>query len=106
MWAWVRTRPSTAAASKGKGCRLRSRTDLLPWNIPQSIRSFADSVFTRELEPVTVPAAPQKVRVGMVSGSSRGGVPPMIPPGPDTSVGWGGVAGDPGGRQPPVRWAV
>ncbi len=74
MWAWVRSRKSTVFASKGNGCQFRARTDLLPWNNPQSIRNCVEAVFTRELEPVTVPAAPQNVRVDM--DSSRVGVRP------------------------------
>ena len=58
MWAWVSTRKSIAAGSKGKSLVLSSFTDRLPWYRPQSIRKRASSDSISEQDPVTVPAAP------------------------------------------------
>ena len=59
-WAWVRTTASRSAGSKPNGIRLRTDSFGLPWNIPQSIRTRARSVSSRNCEPVTVVAPPRK----------------------------------------------
>ena len=45
----------------GKGSQFFSRLLFGPWNIPQSIRYLLLSSSNKNLEPVTEPAAPQKV---------------------------------------------
>ena len=53
---------------KGKS-RLRRRLSARrPWNRPQSSSSDRPQASTRCIEPVTVPAAPQKVTVGAAGG--------------------------------------
>ena len=45
--------------------QLRKRNCFKPWNRPQSTRSRLPSASTRYLEPVTVPAAPRNVSLGI-----------------------------------------
>ena len=59
-WAWVRTTASSSAGSNPNGIRFRTDSFGLPWNIPQSTRTFARSVVRRNWEPVTVVAPPRK----------------------------------------------
>ena len=57
----VRRTASSSVGSKPNGTRLRIDLFGLPWNIPQSISTFARSVVSRNVEPVTVVAPPRKV---------------------------------------------
>src|SRR3954465_8187536 len=45
--------------SHAKGIRFRIDSFGLPWNMPQSMRTFARSVVSRNCEPVTVVAPPR-----------------------------------------------
>ncbi len=69
MWAWLRKTQRTARASKGGLLQLRRRSSLSPWNMPQSISAVSPSTSMRNLAPVTVPAAPQKVRQSSAASS-------------------------------------
>ena len=57
--AWVRTTASSVDGSNPNGIRLRIDSLGLPWNIPQSMRTRARSVVSRNCEPVTVVAPPR-----------------------------------------------
>src|SRR6266403_39564 len=48
-----------------RGLKLRSVSSGVPWKMPQSIRRRLPAASTRYLEPVTVPAAPRKVSLGI-----------------------------------------
>src|SRR5262245_15908337 len=63
MWAWLRTTASSVSGGTGKETwgRVGRRT---PHTVPQSRRRHSSPTSTRCMEPVTVCAAPQKVRVG------------------------------------------
>src|SRR6185436_10734199 len=67
---------SSSAGSKPNGTRLRIDSFGLPWNMPQSTRTFARSVAMRNVEPVTVVAPPRKVMsiARMVTGRAVGRV--------------------------------
>ena len=51
---------SSVAGSNANGIRLRIDSFGLPWNMPQSMRTRARSVTSRNCEPVTVVAPPRK----------------------------------------------
>src|SRR5581483_12089851 len=71
MWAWLRTTASIWCGWNGKWalrCRASSRR---PWCSPQSSRTLWLPTSSRCIDPETLPAAPQKVRVG--SGGGAGG---------------------------------
>ena len=59
-WAWVSSMASSSAGSNANGTRLRIDSFGLPWNMPQSMRTRARSVTSRNCEPVTVVAPPRK----------------------------------------------
>src|SRR5262245_18299718 len=61
-WVWVRIMWETDRGSKGGSDQLRWRRALSPWNIPLSIRIRSPPASSRNCEPVTVCAAPRKVR--------------------------------------------
>src|SRR6266403_4868875 len=48
-----------------RGLKLRSVSSGVPWKMPQSIRRRLPAASIRYLEPVTVPAAPRKVSLGI-----------------------------------------
>src|SRR5262245_43665545 len=50
------------AGSIGRGSQFLSRNSLTPWNSRQSTRTRRPATSSRCFEPVTVPAAPRKVR--------------------------------------------
>jgi hypothetical protein len=58
MCAWLNTTASIAAASNGKGWRLRLSGWSPPWISPQSSSSVRLSTVRIWQEPVTSPAAP------------------------------------------------
>src|SRR4030095_7825885 len=61
MCAWVSNTASTDAGGNGASAQLRSRSSRGPWKRPQSINTRRWWFSIRYFEPVTVPAAPQKV---------------------------------------------
>src|SRR5215813_2994688 len=65
MCACVNRTAFTEDALNGGSCQLRSRNSCPPWNKPQSISRRPRSDSIRYFDPVTVPAAPQKERLGM-----------------------------------------
>ena len=62
--ASARTSQSVSGFS-GSGLQLRRRSSFKPWNRPQSTSRRLPSASTRYFEPVTVPAAPRKVSLGI-----------------------------------------
>src|SRR5690349_4200266 len=62
MCAWVRTIPSTRRGSNGSRAFRSWVCARWPWNRPASSRKRPPAASSRCIEPVTCPAAPQKVR--------------------------------------------
>src|SRR5580704_3238938 len=65
MCACVNTTQSIVAGSTDRLSQFRCRNSLGPSNNPQSISSLLPCVSSRYLEPVTVPAAPRNVILGI-----------------------------------------
>src|ERR1700693_1819333 len=65
MCACVNSTQSIVAGSTDRLSQFRCRNSLGPSNNPQSISNLLPCVSTRYLEPVTVPAAPRKVILGI-----------------------------------------
>src|SRR5579862_2545991 len=65
MCAWVSSTQSIVAGSIGSLSQFRCFSSFEPSNKPLSTSSFLPSASIRYFEPVTVPAAPRKVILGM-----------------------------------------
>src|SRR3954464_955376 len=70
MWAWLSTTPSSRRGSNGRRALSSWVAARRLWNRPASSRKRAPVASSRCIEPVTCPAAPQKVRRMPVMGRS------------------------------------
>ena len=68
--AWVRTTASMLRGSTGNCAQFFKRSDLNPWNRPQSTRRRWVAFSTTYFEPVTVPAPPRKDNFRLTSASA------------------------------------
>src|SRR4051794_13286666 len=71
MCAWLSTTPSSRRGSNGRRALSSWVSARRPWNSPASSRKRAPAASSRCIEPVTCPAAPQKVRRMPVTYLSR-----------------------------------
>src|SRR5687768_1025175 len=62
MWAWLTTIPSIRRGSNGTAVLSSADSFRLPWKSPASSSVRAPAASSRCIDPVTRPAAPQKVR--------------------------------------------
>src|SRR4026208_877333 len=82
MWAWLTTMASRRRGSKGRLALSAAASARRPWNNPASSRIRAPAASSRCMEPVTWPAAPQKVILA----------PLIRSPGPKNTVAGGAQA--------------
>src|SRR5437879_9842589 len=97
MWAWLRTTASSDAGATGGAAQFRSLSSRSPWNRPHSSRTRAGAASKRNFEPVTVRAAPRKVRAGLTRLPSSEEVRGESPAGGSLGIARGAIA-DPDGN--------